>query len=342
MPTLDIQENVSLQRYTTLRLPVRARWFVTLEDAALLPRAFARQQGSRPVLVLGGGSNCLFVNDYDGLVVRLANRGIDVLDDTADTVRIKVAAGENWHAFVRWSLQQGYAGLENLALIPGTVGAAPIQNIGAYGVEVEDFIESVDTWLPDEHRHETVPTAACAFAYRDSVFKQNPGERIITAVTFRLLKQPRLRLDYAGLRERLDTLGIHQPSPTDVADVVETLRREKLPDPAQLGNAGSFFKNPFVTRAECDRLLQAHPGMPHFHQPGDDTGRIKLSAGWLIEAAGMKGYREGDAGIAEGHALVVVNHGNATGEQLWTVARTVQESVEQRFGILLEPEPRIY
>ncbi|MDX1442676.1 MAG: UDP-N-acetylmuramate dehydrogenase [Gammaproteobacteria bacterium] len=335
---IDMQENISLQPYTTLRAPVRARWFVALDDASELPDLLEHAPGSQPPLVLGEGSNCLFTRDYDGLVIRVTLEGIKRHDLDDGATRLVVAAGENWHRFVRWTLDQGLAGIENLALIPGTVGAAPIQNIGAYGVEVESCIASVTAY--DRNVREFVELARedCGFAYRDSIFKQEPHRYVVTAVSFDLRKEFTPHLDYAGLRERLATRGITDPGPVDVADAVESLRREKLPDPALLGNAGSFFKNPVVAGETAAKLRERHPDMPAFDTPAG----TKLSAGWLIEQAGMKGYRDGDAGISDRHALVLVNHGNATGEQLWAVAAKVREAVRESFGIELEPEPRVY
>ena len=336
MPTTDLQRDVSLQPFTTLHVPVLARWFLPITDRAQLSAAVTDSPGSRPPLVLGEGSNCLFTDDYDGLVLQMALKGIEVAGN--DECRVRVAAGENWHAFVRWSLRQGYSGIENLALIPGTVGAAPIQNIGAYGMEVESTIESVEAWDCRVKHSVTLDRRECDFAYRDSIFKRQPGRYIVLAVNFRLNRQFTPVLEYAGLRERLAERGIDDPSPTAIADAVESLRREKLPDPALLGNAGSFFKNPVVHPSRAAEIRSEFPELPVF--PAGDN--VKLSAGWLIEKAGMKGYREGDAGISDRHALVLVNHGAATGEQLWAVAARVREKVRTLFGIELEPEPRIY
>lgn len=336
MPGTDLQQDIPLQPFTTLRVPVVARWFLAITDTNQLPAALANAPGSRPPLVLGEGSNCLFTRDYDGLVLRMALKGIEV--DEADARRVRVAAGENWQAFLRWSLARGYAGIENLALIPGTVGAAPIQNIGAYGMEVESCIESVEAWDTRDEQAVTLDREHCEFAYRDSIFKRHPNRYIVLAVNFRFSRSFTPVLDYAGLRERLAQRGVADPTPTDIADAVESLRREKLPDPAVLGNAGSFFKNPVVHPSRAAEIREAFPDLPLF--PAGDN--VKLSAGWLIEKAGMKGYRDGDAGISDRHALVLVNHGTATGEQLWAVATRVRETVMDRFGIELEPEPRIY
>jgi UDP-N-acetylmuramate dehydrogenase len=239
---------------------------------------------------------------------------------------------------VRWTLGQGFAGLENLILIPGTVGAAPIQNIGAYGTEVAEFIESVEAWDLIERRVVTLGRDACAFAYRDSLFKHEPDRFIVTAVRFALPRSHALRLDYAGIREELERMGVDKPAPFHVAEAVVHLRTRKLPDPAVIGNAGSFFKNPIVDAAQGEALKREHDQLVAW--PGHDS-RWKLSAAWLIEAAGFKGMRDGDAGISNRHALVLVNHGKATGQELWAFAQRVIEGVQARFGVRLEPEPMV-
>jgi UDP-N-acetylmuramate dehydrogenase len=329
-------ENAPLAARNTLRVAARAKLLAEVRDAAKLPELldFPAVRGG-PLLVLGEGSNLLFAGDVDGTVVAMATRGVHVEQD-GDTARIAVAAGERWDDFVRWTLGQGYAGLENLILIPGTVGAAPIQNIGAYGTEVAEFIESVEAWDTVERRVATLDRAACAFAYRDSVFKRQPGRYIVTAVRFALPRSHELRLDYAGIREELARMGVERPAPFHVAEAVVHLRTRKLPDPAVIGNAGSFFKNPIVAAELGEALKRAHPELAAW--PGSD-GRWKLSAAWLIEQAGFKGQREGDAGISNRHALVLVNHGHATGAELWAFAQHVIDGVQAKFGVRLEPEP---
>ncbi|SFS19295.1 UDP-N-acetylmuramate dehydrogenase [Dyella sp. OK004] len=329
-------ENASLAARNTLRVDARAKLLAEVRDATKLPELLdfpAVRHGK--VLVLGEGSNLLFTGDFDGTVVAMATRGVHVEQD-GDVARIAVAAGERWDDFVRWTLGQGYAGLENLILIPGTVGAAPIQNIGAYGTEVAEFIESVEAWDTVERRVATLDRNACAFAYRDSVFKHVPGRYIVTAVRFALPRTRELRLDYAGIREELARMGIDKPAPFHVAEAVIHLRTRKLPDPAVIGNAGSFFKNPIVDATIGETLKREHPELAAW--PSNDS-RWKLSAAWLIEASGFKGEREGDAGISNRHALVLVNHGHATGPQLWAFAQRVIEGVHAKFGVKLEPEP---
>jgi UDP-N-acetylmuramate dehydrogenase len=329
-------ENAPLATRNTLRVNARARLLAEINDASKLTELLdfpAVRNGK--LLVLGEGSNMLFTGDYDGTVLAMATRGVQVEQD-GDVARIAVAAGERWDDFVRWTLGQGYAGLENLILIPGTVGAAPIQNIGAYGTEVAEFIDSVEAWDTQERRVAVLDRAACAFAYRDSVFKHQPGRYIVTAVRFALPRSRALRTDYAGIAEELVRMGVDKPAPFHVAEAVVHLRTKKLPDPAVIGNAGSFFKNPLVDAALGEALKREHSELVSW--VGHD-GRWKLSAAWLIETSGFKGLREGDAGISNRHALVLVNHGRATGGELWAFAQKVIEGVRARFGVQLEPEP---
>ena len=331
-------ENAPLGARNTLRVNARARLLAEIRDVAKLPELldFPAVRNA-PLLVLGEGSNLLLTRDFEGTVLAMATRGVQVEQD-GDVARIAVAAGERWDDFVRWTLGQGFAGLENLILIPGTVGAAPIQNIGAYGTEVAEFVESVEAWDLHEHRVVSLDNTACVFGYRHSLFKREPGRYIVTAVRFALPRQHALRIDYAGIREELARMGVDKPAPFHVAEAVVHLRTRKLPDPAVIGNAGSFFKNPIVDGARGESLKREHPELVAW--PGAD-GRWKLSAAWLIESAGFKGHREGDAGISNRHALVLVNHGHASGEQLWALAQQVIAGVEAKFGVRLEPEPVI-
>ncbi|GAB3784769.1 UDP-N-acetylmuramate dehydrogenase [Dyella agri] len=331
-----LTENAPLASRNTLRVNARAKLLAELRDASKLPELLDFPAvRSAPLLVLGEGSNLLLAGDFDGTVLAMETRGVQVEQD-GDTARIAVAAGERWDDFVRWSLGQGYAGLENLILIPGTVGAAPIQNIGAYGTEVAEFIESVEAWDTRERRVAQLDRASCAFGYRDSLFKHEPGRYIVTAVRFALPRSRELRLDYAGIREELARMGVARPAPFHVAEAVVHLRTRKLPDPAVIGNAGSFFKNPVVGAAQAEALKRDHPELPAWPQA---DGRSKLSAAWLIEAAGLKGSRDGDAGISNRHALVLVNHGHASGGELWAFAQHVIATVAAKFGVRLEPEP---
>jgi len=290
-------------------------------------------------MVLGEGSNVLFAADFPGLILRTVFDGVRTIGDDGSTALVRTEAGAGWDALVDWTLARGLAGLENLALIPGLVGAAPIQNIGAYGAEVAESIATVEAWDRHTGRFERLAARQCGFAYRDSVFKREPERWIVTAVEFRLARQFHPRLDYAGVREELVAQGVTaEPTPQQVADAVRRLRRRKLPDPAVIGNAGSFFKNPIVEAALATRIRAAHPQAPVY--PAGE-GCSKLSAAWLIDSCGWRGHRDGDAGISAQHALVLVNHGRASGTELLALARRVADSVAQRFGVRLEPEPRI-
>jgi UDP-N-acetylmuramate dehydrogenase len=331
-------ENAALAGLNTLRVAATARWLAELRSAESLPRLLESPAAQGPLLVLGEGSNVLFAGDFPGLVLRPLLTGLSIRDDDGVTARVRAEAGVGWDSFVDWTLARGLAGLENLALIPGYVGAAPIQNIGAYGVEVAEAITTVEAWDRSAGRATRLARDECAFGYRDSAFKRDPGRWIVTAVEFRLSRAAALRLDYAGVREELSSMGATVPTPLQVADAVRRLRRRKLPDPAVIGNAGSFFKNPVVDSALVARLRSEYADAP-VYPAGDGTS--KLSAAWLIERCGWRGHRDGDAGIAAQHALVLVNHGAASGAELLSLARRVAGSVEQRFGVRLEPEPRI-
>ena len=335
--------NASLRGRNTFGVDATAPVLVEIADAAALPEAMRRFAEPEPML-LGGGSNLLFAGNPSGAVVALATRGIAIVEDGGDIAIVRADAGVSWHGFVLWALEHGLCGLENLALIPGTVGAAPIQNIGAYGVEVRERIHAVEAFDRRNGGMMRLDNAACAFAYRDSLFKRDPDHYIVTAVEFALPRTPSLRLEYAGIGDELAAMGVANPTPAQVADAVIRIRRRKLPDPAVVGNAGSFFKNPIVPVAQADALHAEHESLPLFRGSSDDTR--KLSAAWLIDRCGWKGYRDGDsadgdAGIAPSHALVLVNHGRATGMQLLDLARRVAASVQERFGVAIEPEPRI-
>ncbi len=334
-----ILRDAPLRDANTLRVAATAGWLATVRDPSALPDVLGRPEfAGLPMLVLGEGSNVLFATDFAGLVVRPAWRCARIIVDEGDAALVRAEAGHGWDALVDWSLAQGLAGLENLALIPGLVGAAPIQNIGAYGAEVGEFIAAVEAFDRQVGATTRFDRAHCGFGYRDSVFKREPDRWIITAIELRLPRSRAPNLGYSGVREELAAMGHDRPTPAQVAQAVRRLRRRKLPDPAVIGNAGSFFKNPLVPAALADALRAAHPGMPVHAADGDAR---KLSAAWLIEACGWRGFRDGDAGISAQHSLVLVNHGRASGPQLLDLARRVADSVEQRFGVRLEPEPRI-
>ncbi|MGY1424363.1 UDP-N-acetylmuramate dehydrogenase [Lysobacter sp. A289] len=349
--SIRILRQVPLQPRNTLGVTACASLLAEVGDASALPGLFENDEfAGRSPLVLGGGSNLLFVEDPQPPLLVLTGREIRVVDDAAGEVILRADAGVPWHGFVLDTLARGYCGLENLALIPGSVGAAPIQNIGAYGVEVCELINAVEAFEPATGSWHRLDRDACAFAYRDSVFKRQPDRFIVTAVEFALSRTstPRTstaRLDYAGIREELAAMhvDVRDPSPRQVADAVIAIRRRKLPDPAVIGNAGSFFKNPIVPTSQAQSLLAEHDALPVFpvrdNDPDNDCR--KLSAAWLIDACGWRGYRDGDAGISASHALVLVNHGHASGRQLFELARRIADSVHARFGVALEPEPRV-
>lgn len=338
-PGYRVTEDADLSRHNSFRVPARAPWLIEVDDARALPEVFELGAVKRsPVLVLGEGSNVLLTRDWPGVVLSIVARGIRILEDHGDDALVRVEAGENWNEFVHWSLGHGFAGLENLILIPGSAGAAPIQNIGAYGVEVREFIAAVEAFDRHSGKFARLDNAACEFAYRDSLFKRNPDRFLVTAVEFTLPRQRALRLDYAGVREELAAMKIDDPDHSAVADAVMRLRLRKLPNPARIGNAGSFFKNPVMDAAQADALRREHPTLSSW--PAGDDQR-KLSAAWLVESAGFKGFREGDAGVSERHALVLVNLGSATGVQIWTLAEKIIAAVQTRFGVSLEPEPRV-
>lgn len=292
-----------------------------------------------PVLVLGGGSNVVFTRDFDSLVLLDEIAGRQVVREDDDAWYVEAGGGENWHAFVAWTLENGMPGLENLALIPGTVGAAPIQNIGAYGLEMRTYFDSLVAVELATGRSERFDAAHCAFGYRDSFFKrEGRGRFAIASVTFRLPKRWTPRLAYADVTRELDARGIapDAATPRDVFDAVVAIRRAKLPDPLVLGNAGSFFKNPVIDAGPFDALRARAPDVVSYPQP---DGRVKLAAGWLIDRCGWKGRALGNAAVHDRQALVLVNRGGATGAEVLALARAIQDDVRERFGVELEPEP---
>ena len=338
MSPLRLQADAPLQQRNTFGVAATAAWLAEVDDAAALPRIL-RDPRLRYAMPLGGGSNLLFAGDPPGAVLVLGASDIQLIAEEPDGARVRADAGANWHQLVLWTLERGLCGLENLALIPGTVGAAPIQNIGAYGVEVSERVHVVEAFDRRAGHFVRMSNAHCGFGYRDSLFKRDPERFIVTAVEFSLARDAAPRTGYAGIAQELEARGIERPQARDVAAAVIAIRRRKLPDPDVIGNAGSFFKNPVVPAHKAEALQAVHPGLPVF--TGGDAGSRKLSAAWLIDACGWKGRREGDAGVSAAHALVLVNHGDASGAQLLDLARRVAASVEARFGVAIEPEPRI-
>ncbi|MCU0335917.1 MAG: UDP-N-acetylmuramate dehydrogenase [Chitinophagaceae bacterium] len=340
---MSILQPADLQAFTSFGVPAPvaglARFASADELEALLHSPEARAFG-RQLLLLGGGSNMLFTQPYHGLVLKNEITGMQLLHEDAEYVYLRAGAGENWHQLVQYCIRHGYGGIENLSLIPGCVGAAPIQNIGAYGVELKDVFHSLEAWHLFDGAMQTFTHNDCQFGYRESVFKQQyAGQFAILNVTLRLHKHPRLHTSYGAIGAELERMGVQQPGIAEVSQAVINIRRSKLPDPAVLGNAGSFFKNPVVSSQQLQPLLQQYPTMPHYPA---GHGQAKLAAGWLIEQCGLKGYRLGQAGVHQQQALVLVNHGGATGADVYQLSQHVQHTVQQRFGIWLEREVNVF
>jgi len=338
--SLQIERDVSLKPFNSFGVEVRAQLFAQAHNDSDVREALAyAAQQHVPLLVIGGGSNLLLTADIQALVLRMATRGIRLLSDDGAKVVLEAEAGEPWHPFVQHTLALGLSGLENLSLIPGTVGAAPMQNIGAYGVEIKDVFVGLTALDRQTGELRDFTLAECNFAYRDSLFKQEPGRWLILRVRFALDRVEHLHLEYGPVRQRLTEQGIDQPTASDVSRAICSIRSEKLPDPAVLGNAGSFFKNPLVPAALVARLKLQYPDLVAYPQA---DGQMKLAAGWLIERAGWKGFREADAGVHKLQALVLVNYGQATGLELLNLAQRIQNDISERFQVDLEMEPNRY
>ena len=383
---MHLDQKVSLKTFHTFGMDVESRYFVEAKSREeILTLLNYRKMIRMPILFVGEGSNILFTGDFNGIVIRINSKGIEIKEEDEEQVVVTAEAGENWDTFVQYCVDHYWAGLENLSLIPGTVGAAPIQNIGAYGVEVKDFIESVHVVDIDSAVPRRLTCAECHFGYRDSIFKQGlSGKVIILAVTFRLLKafrsadkrtsgqadkispfhhftiSPFLKLDYGELLAELRHMDVIDPGIREVRAAVCNIRRRKLPDPAKIGNAGSFFKNPVIKKDHYNSLVEKFPGMPNFpfspenkvsnehpdvpvssNDKEKDSALVKIPAAWLIDQCGWKGYREGDAGVHLNQPLVLVNYGNATGQQILNLANKIIDSVQQKFGINLELEVNV-
>ncbi|HKX41556.1 MAG TPA: UDP-N-acetylmuramate dehydrogenase [Burkholderiaceae bacterium] len=335
---MQIETGVSLKPHNTFGLPAVARTLVRVASDADVRQVVDHPEfGRAPKFILGGGSNIILTRDMPQLVLKVEVRGMRLVEERPDAWIVEAGAGETWHDLVAWTLEQGWPGLENLALIPGTVGAAPVQNIGAYGVELKDRFESLDAVDLVTGRSVTLRESICAFGYRDSVFKHSLANRsVITRVRLRLPQPWQPVIGYLDLERKIAETGIAAPSARQVFDWICAIRRAKLPDPALVGNAGSFFKNPVVTPEQCRDIIGRDPAVVHYPMP---DGSVKLAAGWLIDACGWKGKSVGRAGVYEKQALVLVNRGGAIGSEVMTLARAIQESVYGRFGIRLEPEP---
>lgn len=336
---MNIQENISLKKYNTFGIDVQARFFVEITGLVQLqkvlePKAYPKK------FIISGGSNMLLTKDIDALVVHIQLKGITVVEETEDYVEVKAMAGENWHELVMWSLEHGYGGLENLSLIPGNVGTAPIQNIGAYGVELKDVFVSCAAMDVKTGELEGFDREACEFGYRESIFKNGAKDKyIITSVVLKLTKKNHvLHTGYGSIENELKNKGIVHPTIRDISDAVIAIRRSKLPDPNEIGNSGSFFKNPIISRKAFDKFIKKNPDAP-FYEMDDD--QFKVPAGWLVEQCGFKGRRFGDAGVHKNQALVLVNHGNATGREILDLSKKIQDEVQKTFKIKIHPEVNI-
>lgn len=333
---LNFQKDVSLLPFNTFGIDVKSKKFVSVKSTDEL-KAVLNQNQEKQLLILGGGSNLLLTKDFDGLTLRIENRGIEIVQEEQRSAKVKVAAGENWHDFVLWCLDNDLGGIENLALIPGSVGAAPIQNIGAYGVELSQVFESCEALSIETGELKIFNIEECEFGYRNSIFKNSLKEQyIITSVQFNLSKAPhQTNTSYKGLSEKFDGKS---PSIQSIAQAVVDIRTAKLPDPDQIGNSGSFFKNPVISSKQFTQLQKQYPEIPHYPDQG---GKIKIPAAWLIDSLGYKGYRANDAGVHQKQALVLVNYGNASGTEIQKLAHQIKDKVLENFSINLEFEVNI-
>ncbi len=336
---MRLEENISLKQYTTFGCNETGRYFTNIKKTEEVIEAITWcKEKQLPYLVLGTGSNILFTKPFEGLILKMGIIGINKTNETATEVFLSVGAGENWHHFVSYCVQKGWGGIENLSLIPGTVGASPIQNIGAYGVEVQESIESVTALDTQTNHWVTLSNSECTFGYRNSLFKKEKNRYLITAVQFILKKQPQLRTEYGSIKEILHEKNIKNPSLADLSNAIVQIRTSKLPDPSQLGNAGSFFKNPSLSKTNFEELKNNFPELIAY-PISDDT--YKLAAGWLIENCGWKGARKGNVGCYDKQSLVIVNYGQATGKEIYDFSEEIIQSVLTKFNIVLEREVNI-
>ncbi|MCG2418141.1 UDP-N-acetylmuramate dehydrogenase [Aequorivita sp. F47161] len=337
---MRIEENKSLKHYNTFGIASNARYFVSVETVEELKQALSKKP-SKELFILGGGSNMLLTDDLDAFVIHLNLKGIEIIKESDTEVFVKAMAGENWHEFVQYCIAQDYGGLENLSLIPGNVGTAPIQNIGAYGVELKDTFSSCNTLEIDTLKEREFTKAECAFEYRNSIFKNKAkGKYIITSVTFRLTKKNhKTSVSYGDIQKHLAAKNIENPSVRDISEAVIAIRQSKLPDPNVLGNSGSFFKNPIVDSETFQDFRRKFPEAPFYEVSPTE---FKIPAGWLIEKAGFKGQRFGDAGVHKNQALVLVNFGSASGKEIWQLAMAIQKKVKEMTGIFIEPEVNVF
>lgn len=335
-----IRYNVSMAAYNTFGIDVQAASLTEVNTVEELRVALEQNASQLPLLVLGGGSNILFTKPVDAFVIINKIRGIRIVEEQEDQLVIEAGGGEVWHDFVQYTVHHGWGGIENLSLIPGSVGASPMQNIGAYGVEIKDVFHTLDALEIATGKIHTFTKDDCAFGYRESVFKRALKDRfVITAVRYVLQKKPTFHTGYGAIQQELEAMGVSELSVKAISEAVIRIRQSKLPDPKVLGNAGSFFKNPVVSAELAQRILESHPNAPHYPQA---DGTEKLAAGWLIEQCGLKGYRQGNCGVHEKQALVLVNYGGATGNEIFSLSQHVLDTVHAKFGVLLEREVNIW
>ena len=337
---MQVETQKSLKNFNTFGIDVTAKKFVSVQAVDELKEVLS-QHPNEPLFLLGGGSNMLLTKAVDSLVIHLDLKGISIVSENEAVVHLRVMAGENWHKFVQYCIQKNYGGIENLSLIPGNTGTAPIQNIGAYGVELKDTFVSCEALHIKTQELKTFPKVACNFEYRNSVFKNDlKGEYIITSVTFQLTKKNHIiNTGYGAIKEQLTSKSLANPSIKDVSEAVIAIRQSKLPDPKILGNSGSFFKNPVISAEEFQHFRAHNPEAPFYEV---SPTQFKIPAGWLIENAGFKGKRFGDAGVHKNQALVLVNYGNATGREIWELALKIQEKIKAQYNIYIEPEVNVF
>jgi UDP-N-acetylmuramate dehydrogenase len=335
---MNIQKNISLRPFNTFGIDAVAKYYAAFQTRDELEELVTFKDASDR-LILGGGSNLLFTKNYDGLIIKNEIKGIQELHEDSDCVYIRAGAGENWHGLVLHCIERNWAGIENLSLIPGNVGASPMQNIGAYGVEIEDVFWSLEAYHMHDKKIVTFTKNDCAFGYRESVFKNKyKGQFVILNVTYQLKKKPVFHTDYGAIMEELERMGTTALSIKAISEAVINIRSSKLPDPAKIGNAGSFFKNPSVPKEKYLLLKQQFEKIVGYENA---DGTVKLAAGWLIEQCGWKGFRKGNAGCHDRQALVLVNHGNASGKEIYDLSTEILQSVQEKFGVALEREVNI-
>ena len=337
---MRIKENLSLKSYNTFGIDATTKYFAAFENVVELEEILnSKLHTSNSKLILGGGSNVLFTKHFDGIVLKNDIKGIEIIKGDEEFIYIKAGAGENWHQFVLYCVEKNYAGVENLSLIPGNVGASPMQNIGAYGVEIKDVFYELEAFHKHDRAIQKFSVKDCVFGYRESVFKNKYKDQfIITNVTYRLSKKPSFNTSYGAINQELEKMGVNDLTINAISQAVINIRTSKLPDPKQVGNAGSFFKNPIVSNNQFNELKQTFPGLIAFPSGAEHT---KLAAGWLIEQCGWKGYRKGDAGCFAKQALVLVNYGEATGKDIFDLSEKIIQSVQDKFKITLEREVNI-